>query len=278
MIKDTIKLIRPLNVAITILAVYAGCIIAGPEFISWKIIWAAISAGLIAAYGNMVNDIFDLALDRMAKLSRPLPAGTISVRMAWIVALWMAGVGLILAALINPMCLAIAFLICLLLYLYTPYLKGFGFWGNVVVALIGGLSFVYAAAAVGNMARGLIPGVFAFLFHLIREIIKDIEDMRSDREFGVRTGAVIYGGNISRMAAMAAALILIILTIGPFIYGQYGRLYLAIILIAIDIPVVYFMAMLMKSSDVITCGRISGYMKAIMPLGIIALFLGSRGF
>jgi geranylgeranylglycerol-phosphate geranylgeranyltransferase len=75
MFKASLIIIRPVNVLITALSVYLGGIISTDQFGDRRLLVAAISAGLIAGFGNITNDIFDIGIDRRAKPFRPLPSG-----------------------------------------------------------------------------------------------------------------------------------------------------------------------------------------------------------
>jgi len=258
-------------------AVYASGIISAPEYYSRMLLLAVIGSGFIAAYGNIINDIFDLELDRKAKPFRPLPAGEIGLIPAKALAVISATVALLLSILINNYCLLVASIALILLTFYTPYFKGFGYWGNWLVAMVGGMAFFYGAIAVGNPEGGIIPAAFAFLFHFIREIIKDMEDFPHDRESAIATGTVKYGLKISSALAIGISIILIITTLIPFLLGLYKAGYLIMVILGIDIPLIYVAARLLTTPNQSTFRLLSGLMKAIMPLGLFAIFLGSRG-
>jgi len=278
LIKAIITIIRPINVAISMASVYLGGIISFDKYYDNSLILAAISAGLIAGFGNVANDIFDIEIDRRNKSFRPLPSARISVRGAIILAMALAAAGLILASAINRECLLLASAVIVGLLFYTPLFKGIGYWGNLLISLISALAFFYGAAAVGNIMGGLIPVAFAFLFHFIREIIKDMEDREADKTEGVLTGAVKYGYRLSRTMAIIIILILIAATFVPYIYGTYGTGYLIAVIIGTDISLVYIIARLIISPKRKTYRFIVGMMKALMPLGILAVFIGSRGY
>ncbi|NLI15525.1 MAG: UbiA family prenyltransferase [candidate division Zixibacteria bacterium] len=277
MIRGALILIRPLNVAITMAAVYAAGIISAPDYYSRPLLMAVIASGFVAAYGNILNDIFDLELDRKAKPFRPLPSGEISFMQAGALAIVCAMIALILSILINHACLLVASIAIILLTFYTPYFKGFGYWGNVLIAAVSALALIYGAIAVGNAVGGIIPATFAFLFHFVREIIKDMEDYQYDREFAIRTGAVKYGLKASSVLAIGISILLIVATFIPFIAGTYGVGYLTVVIMGMDIPLMYVAIRLISSPDKSTYRLLSGLMKALMPVGLVAIFLGSRG-
>jgi geranylgeranylglycerol-phosphate geranylgeranyltransferase len=277
LIKGAFRLVRPLNVAITMVAVYAAGIISAPSYYSPKLILAIIASAFIAAFGNIINDIFDLELDRKAKPFRPLPSGEIGIVAARVLAVVCALLALILSILISSYCLLIASIALILLTFYTPYLKGFGFWGNALVAVVSALAFIYGAIAVGNPAGGIIPAIFALFFHFIREIIKDMEDFEQDREFLIKTGVVKYGFGAANIIALISSIVLIVATLIPFLLGVYKLGYLITVAICVDIPLIYVTFRLLSAKDASTYRFLSGLMKALMPLGLLAIFLGSRG-
>ena len=73
-----------------------------------------------------------------------------------------------------------------------------------IVAFVGGVAFPYGALAAGGIGRSWIPALFAFLFHLGREMIKDIEDMAGDQIRRERTLPLAWG---RAQAGMLAALV-----------------------------------------------------------------------
>jgi geranylgeranylglycerol-phosphate geranylgeranyltransferase len=278
LIKAIISITRPVNVAIAMASVYLGGVISFDKYYDNALLLAAISAGLIAGFGNIANDIFDIEIDRRNKSFRPLPSARITVKGAIILAMALAAAGLILGSAINRQCLLLASAVIVGLLFYTPTFKGNGYWGNLLISLISALAFFYGASAVGHIMGGLIPAAFAFLFHLGREIIKDLEDCEADKAENVLTGAVKYGYKVSSILAIIVILILIAATFAPYISKIYGVGYLIAVLIGTDISLVYIIGRLLLSPKQHTYRFIAGLMKALMPLGILAVFIGSRGY
>jgi geranylgeranylglycerol-phosphate geranylgeranyltransferase len=277
MIKASLIIIRPVNVMITALSVYLGGIISLNQYGDKYLLVATISAGLIAGFGNITNDVFDISIDRRAKPFRPLPSGMLSIQSAILLAMTLVTTGIILAGIIGDLCLLIASVTAIALLAYTPAFKGKAYYGNLLVAFIASLAFFYGAAAVGNVDGGLIPAIFAFLFHFIREIIKDMEDHDADKAEGVLTGAVRYGIDFSRNIAILLIVVLIGITIIPYLAGVYHIWYLIAVLAGCDIFLIMIIVTLLISSSPRACRLIAGVMKALMPLGLLAVFLGSRG-
>jgi len=186
-------------------------------------------------------------------------------------------VGIIISGLINHFCLLVSSTAAFALLLYNPFIKSRAYWGNILVAFIVSLAFFYGAASVGNIDGAIIPAVFAFVFNLIREIVKDMKDVQDDQANGLRTGAVRYGNRVSRNIAVLLVFLLIILTIIPYYCGIYKIGYLITIIAGCDIFLLVFILLLFKSPQHHTYKFITGFMKLIMPLGLLAVYLGSRG-
>jgi len=278
LIRAFLYIVRPINVLISLLSVYLGGIISIDKFYSDSLLLACISAAFIAGFGNTCNDIFDIEVDKRSKPFRPLPSSLVSVKSAIVLALIMAICGLVLAALINIQCLIIASLASLGLFLYTPFFKGSGYVGNILISIISATAFFYGAASVGNIRGGLIPAAFAFLFHLVREIVKDMEDFDVDRNCNVKTGAVKYGFAVSRFLAVGFTILLVFATIVPYLIKIYGLVYLVVVIFGTDLFLLYFVICLIRSPEKRTYRFVAGFMKAVMPLGILAVFIGSKGY
>jgi geranylgeranylglycerol-phosphate geranylgeranyltransferase len=277
LIKGIIDIIRPLNILIAMLSVYVGGIISSPQYYDINILLAALSAGCIAGFGNVVNDIFDLEIDVIARPNRPLPSEKIDIREAFILAMILVIPGIILAAIINKQCLLIASLAAVVLLSYTPVFKGRGYSGNLLVAFIVATAFFYGAASVYDIEHGTIPAIFALLYNLVREIVKDMEDYETDKAKGIQTGAVKYGLKTSTTIAVTVGFVMIAATIVPYIFDIYDIGYLIAVVLGVDLFVIYLIFRLLNSPEKSTYGFVARFMKALMPLGLLAIFLGSRG-
>jgi len=235
---------------------------------------AALSAALVAAGGNAVNDAFDAEIDSLNRPARPIPSGRAGVVEAYLSgsALMAVGIGLGFALGWRLGCVAAA--VSGLLWGYSSRLKRVILAGNAVVALCGGAAFIYGALAVHNPVPGAIPALFAFLIHLGREIVKDVEDLSGDRARGARTLPIAVGSRKALKIAAAALLLLAILTPLPHNLGIFGTGYLIIVLITVVIPILVMVNYLWRGLDHRGLGRTSLSLKLIMIGGLIALYVG----
>ena len=275
-IKSFIELSRPRNVLITGLAVIVGGIMA-----TWSIAGfashlglAAISASLIAAGGNSYNDYCDRELDRFQKALRPLPAGRISPKAALVWTSFCFIGGMILAGTISVIALLICITAMLLLIVYSRYLKGLPLAGNMVVALAAALAFIYGGAAVRSV-RGVIWAAWlAFLFHLGREIIKDLEDREGDAAAGAKTLPAEYGVTAARRGITVVFLLLAMSLPLPYYLGGYQIGYLIAALIGVLPALVVTTTLAWIWSQPRQLHLLSSILKWDMLVGLLALYYG----
>ena len=278
---------RPLNGLITALSVGVGLWTAnapptwGPGLI------AALSAALINGAGNAFNDLIDIDIDRINRPDRPLPSGRISPFVAGVQTLALTLAGCLLGFWLSPWHGSIALGVALLLALYSIFLKNSLLWGNILVAFVGALAFPYGALAAGDLGRSWIPALFAVLFHIGREIVKDIEDVAGDRLRGDHTLPLRWGRNRAGWIAAAVYLLLLAIAWIPFFTGLYGAAY-ALALAPVNGLVIYVLVQLYSrhahpdNPAKIPAGRadhrLGRLLKIGMFLGLLAVVLGELGF
>src|SRR5512143_1118155 len=129
---NCIRIMRPLNAGLAFAGIFAAGLSAGgtPERFPARF-RAALAGMLVGAAGNIVNDIYDIAVDRINKPNRVLPAGGLSRRGAWIWGISCAAGGIALAFSISAAAGLTAAACALLLYLYDALLKNFPAVGDL---------------------------------------------------------------------------------------------------------------------------------------------------
>ncbi len=185
--KHYFDLTRPGNAVLTAIAVIAGGFIAiGPDIIDFQneMIICCISAMMLVGGGNALNDYNDRESDKENHPERPIPSEKISADTALRFAQTLLGLGLVilLIALDNKMPFAIAFIGMVTLVAYEGGLKAAGISGNIAVGFMSGAVFLYAGVAVDNPGPTLWLFGLAFLATISREIIKDIQDLKGDKD------------------------------------------------------------------------------------------------
>jgi geranylgeranylglycerol-phosphate geranylgeranyltransferase len=231
--KGCLELTRPVNALVSGLLTFIGAFVAGGETAIGVPIAAAVAATVCAVgAGNAINDYFDRDIDQINAPERPIPRGAVRPRQAlWFSIVLFAGATL-LALTLPTAAIAIAAVNLVALVAYTKLFKGLPGVGNLVVAFLGGSTFLFGAAAVGAFG----PAVFvlfalASLSTVTREIVKDVEDIEGDREEGLRTLPLVIG---KRRALHIGTVSLLLAVLGsPLPYVQQSRTFGIAYLIAV---------------------------------------------
>lgn len=269
-----VKLSRPLNVLISMLSIWVAAIIASGFEFTIVLLLAIATAGLITAGANIINDIFDVEIDRINKPQRLIAAGAVPVSCAWFYFGFSYGAGLLIAWIAGIDLFLFACLFALLLYWYSARLKRVVLWGNAVVSLSTGFAFIYGAMAVNNWKAGIIPAVFALFFHFGREVIKDMQDVSGDSSEHAHTFPIRYGRKKSVLLVNIIFGVLIILTIIPYILHIYNATYLVVVIAGVDVVLLSVSIVLWLKYDPVFLGKISHLLKLDMFIGLLAIFLG----
>ena len=234
-----LKLLRPINLLLLILV---QCVVKlallEPLNVTlglntYGFIALVIATVCIAAGGNVINDIHDVEIDTVNKPKKVIVGKTVSEKTAnyLYILLTFTGVlaGFYVANTIGKPSFAIIFIIiAALLNFYATQLKGKLLLGNVLV------SFLVASSLLILIVFDILPGLnelelptqlqathtillyagFAFYINLIREIIKDIQDINGDQVGGKNTLAVAIGRTRARNIAFVLGIIALISILG----------------------------------------------------------------
>lgn len=267
-----LKLTRFGNLIIIGLAQYftAGFLIGANTLNDSKLLLLTISTVAIAAAGYVINDYYDVKIDYINKPERVVIGKSIPRRYAILFHVLLSGAGLAMGYLISWRILAVNLLSVFLLWLYSNNLKRLPVVGNVVVAFLTGLSIwiVDILYQTGNTLV-IIYAVFAFFMTLVREIIKDMEDLKGDNTFGCKTLPIIWGIRRTKfviyfiLASFAVAVLVL--------NGLYKALPMQYYLVFLFLPLLWLLYRLVRADTVKDFAWLSAFCKVIMMLGILSI-------
>lgn len=219
--------------------------VAFGEQLPWYIVLLiAVATILIAAGGYVINDYFDIKIDRINRPDQLIVSQHISKESAMRLSIILSGVGmacgLVVAWLLRSSTIGILFAIIPgLLWFYSSSYKRLLIVGNVTIALLSALSPMMVAIA--NVAQlqlkysSILPyttlehdiyawvggfSLFAFLLTWIREIVKDLQDQMGDRELECHSMPIVWGNTVTKIVVTA----LIVLTTALIVWLWYSVL------------------------------------------------------
>lgn len=198
-----LRLMRAHSALGAALAVAVGGSLSGAELdYTWLAPMAL--AFLLAAAGNVDNDVQDVAIDRQNRPRRPLPAGNVSSEAARRLALGLGASGLLLALWLGRVATGGAAAALVLTVWYTRRLKAYPLVGPLLVGALTATALGYGGLVAGNLVATFWPMAGLGLVFAGREVVKTMYDVAGDRTVGLRTTAVAWG----HAGAMRAATIL----------------------------------------------------------------------
>lgn len=271
-----LKIIRPLNVLLTFISVWLAAFISPYFSVTPLVGLAALSAAFILAGANVINDIYDFEIDRVNRPARPLASGALSIKQAWRWFVFLYAAGLLAAIAAGVWFFSIAAVIAGLLIWYSTHLKRTVLFGNILVSIAAGLTFIFGALAVHDWQAGVIPAVFAFFFHLGREIIKDMQDMEGDLQNNAVTFPGKFGFKVAAFLINILFGLLLLLTLLPYIFSIYSEAYLWIVIPGVDAVLLFVMISLWSNSNTSVLGRLSSLLKIDMFVGLTAIWVGTH--
>lgn len=269
------KISRPINIFLGSLSVLITATFFTPFPNVIKLIFAMLVVMLLNAAANCVNDICDIEIDKINRPNRPLPTGKLNISEVKIFAIILFIVGNIISFSLGIFPFIISLFIATpLMIIYAIKLKQIAIWGNLLVSFILGLAFIFAAGAFGNYKIGIVPAVLAFLFTLIREIIKDMEDMIGDEQFDAKTLPVMIGIDKTKSIVVFLMFVLIIVILIPYLIGVYGVYYLIVVLISVGIPVLLMIGYLLINKEQKKYNYLAKILKVEIFFGLLSIYLG----
>lgn len=269
-----LKLTRTGNLFIIALAQYftAWFLVGKYTIIDPKLFLLSISTILIAAAGYIINDYFDIKIDLINKPDRVIVGKSITRRYAIFFHVALSFIGILMGTYLSLLIGVINLFSVSLLWFYSSNFKRQPFIGNLTVAFLTGMS-VYIIEILYPPHHALIAiyAVFAFFMTLVREIIKDMEDLKGDHTFGCRTLPIIWG--LRRTKIFVYLIISIFLAIAFLVnqrYAQISFFYFAGILL---LPLIMLIIGLARADMKRDFYLLSAFCKIIMLLGIMSMAL-----
>jgi 4-hydroxybenzoate polyprenyltransferase len=256
-----------------------------------------VASQVIAAAGYIINDYFDMDIDNVNKPDKLVIGKWISRRWAMLFHMLLSFFGLFLTALVamhinNLLLLAFNFLSVVLLLFYSTTFKKKLLIGNVIISLLTawvvGVLFVAELniADVSYMREHKVVleklykytavyAGFAFIVSLVREVIKDLEDIIGDRRYGCTTMPIVWGINPSKIYAGIWIVVLMGLLLSIFFYSILNEwLWLKSLL---SIFLLNFLIVILinvkKAATAKDYASISKQIKLLMLMGILSILL-----
>lgn len=261
-------------------------------------LWLCLSSVCIAAAGYIINDYFDIQIDQVNKPDKMVINKYIHRHWAMAAHLSLSfigiSIGFYLDATTDIRFLGILNIIStVILFFYSFSLKKKPISGNIVVALLTAwtilvITFCETIPLIHHLnstaARRItrytfLYAGFAFIISIVREVIKDMEDVDGDRKYGCNTLPIAFGMNSAKIFTIVWLIVLIGLLAVVSFYTLLLHWYISMIycILLLLLPTCYIFRKLFKAQKSEDYHQLSQYVKIVMLLGIISMAFISFG-
>ena len=206
-INSILTLIRPENILPTTVLCFSGGWIMNPSFVNLiktkSFIVATLNTLLIMSCSMVLNDLFDIEVDKINNPTRPLITGEITKTEAILLSLSILSITEILSFVYFPKKLQYIIHAAILnIVAYTPIFKKIPIIKNISCASLISFSVIFTGLSTNMNIIGKIDYLMTFvrlLFFgsLYNEIILDIRDYDGDKMNGIKTIPVVFGKDIT---------------------------------------------------------------------------------
>ena len=232
------KLVRWPNLLITALTMFLVYHFVMRMGSTWMFTLMVISMVLIQAGGYVINDIFDKDIDVVNKPEKLIVGKIFTERQCKLFYIVLTVTGLVCALVASIMALGKSFLtifafmvlLACLLYTYSSRYKKELVIGNLIVSISVAfavfLPWIFQMLYISkhelllitmrplmqfSLQIVLIYTAFAFLMTLIREIVKDMQDVVGDDRSNCRTLPIVWGMNAAQIIVIALCFIAVVM-------------------------------------------------------------------
>lgn len=247
-----------------------------------RFILLCLATAATGAAGYIINDYLDVKLDLINKPLKVVVGQQISRRWSMFLHFLLNVLALICGYYIGDkvtLCIALA---ALLLWIYSVSLKRAFLSGNLLVA--GMSAFVLLIIYVYNTAIDLNKivaySIFAFLLSLIREIVKDAEDIRGDGKFDCKTLPIVLGIRKTKEILFYTGIVLLLSIFTytslqaatyPFqmSFTRGGLLFYMLAFVCVPLGVLLYLIRIADTTS--DFHRLSSFCKLIMLTGMLSM-------
>ena len=225
------EIIRPGTSFLAGLGAIIGAAISGLPF-SILYLYIFLTVFFISSAGMVINDYYDIDIDKINTPHRPLPSGKIDKKSAFHYSIFLAFCGIFFSAFLNIYCFLLALLNSFLELFYSRKLKKSFLLGNVLVSWLTASTFIFGALITFDFKIIWIVALLAFLSNMGREIYKTIEDIKGDKKMKLNTLPIIVGIKEAKEIAQGFIASAVLLSPLPYLSGFLTSTYLRVISIS----------------------------------------------
>ncbi|MBI4257379.1 MAG: geranylgeranylglycerol-phosphate geranylgeranyltransferase [Thaumarchaeota archaeon] len=272
---DFLRLMRPVNSVMVGFAVLVGVAVVSPlSLLSLRSLQGFLTGFFVSAYSMVVNDYFDVRVDRVNNPDRPIASGRVSLRASLIFAFLLVAIG-VASSFIRLENFIVAIVFAGIGWAYSSWGKKRGLLGNMMVASSLAVPYIYGATVVAAWSDPLVwlLASTSFLAGTGREVVKTVPDVKGDELRSIRSIARSYGASAACKIGGGFYIAAIVSAALPILIGRVGLVYTVLVLIP-DAIFIYASFKLFKDSSDGNALFIKKLSLLGMLTGLIAFIVG----
>jgi 4-hydroxybenzoate polyprenyltransferase len=236
----------------------------------WKFFLLVLCTVMVAAAGYIINDYYDVKIDLINKPKRVVIGKVLHRRIAIISHFILNTLACFIAIFLGLKLFFIIVATTILMWAYANYLKRTVLVGNMLISILTGVA-VFMPALLYNRSEGtlILYASFAFFISFIREIIKDMEDVKGDEEYGCKTLPIVWGIRKTKIVIYVISVACITLISYMLIHAN-SNLQLYFLVLAAPL-FVWLLIKLIKADTSAQFLTLSHFCKVIMLIGVISM-------
>jgi 4-hydroxybenzoate polyprenyltransferase len=235
----------------------------------WLLIFSTL---LVASAGYVINDYYDVKIDSINKPKRV----TIDRQFSRTTAIWLHTVlnltGIGLAYFAGLKVAVLTFLSAFLLWVYSNHLKRRPLIGNLLIGILAGLSVLMPLIYLQQHTPiGWVVATLAMVLTWVREVVKDMEDLKGDKTFGCRTLPIAIGLRQTKYVIYGFVLILLVTLAWSILMGWVGAGWMRYHLWLMMPFLLHFVLLLFAADTTGQYRALSRYAKLLMLAGVLSI-------
>ncbi len=251
-----------------------------------------IATSVLGAAGSyVINDIYDLEIDKINRPERILPSGLLNLNEAKYLYSALVTLSLLSACAIYYHTQIFAFIVIALglnfsFWLYAKYLKSTVILGNFFVSVssifmipIMTFATILKSGSQFNQYQiifTIVFSLFAFFVSMARELVKDWQDMEGDEKHNTRTFPIVYGENKTILLTLIFLFSIVVLSSLLIYFHSFlpnGGIFASYQLFFVAVPTVYICFKLIYSEEDLNPSKLSRWLKFLMMSGMASMIL-----
>jgi 4-hydroxybenzoate polyprenyltransferase len=247
--------------------------------LNWMtLIYPCIVLACYMSAANILNDLVDIQSDSINKPDRALVRHPVNRYLIILIIGLLFLTGSIVSMCLPQEAMRIAIFFALPgILLYELILKRIPLLGNMLVSLLVGSVFLFVASSLeSHIDDALKIMLLAFSLNLLREIVKDIQDIVGDKASGLRTLPIFIGVSKTIFIIRGLALVFILISFLPMYTQVYAWHYIPLMVFLIHVPLLYIIIGLGDDITPKECTTFSNILKLMIINGIVIILLSAK--